>query len=642
MATMYPKQVELNEQNLQKLVASLKKTHTQIVAEIKGATDFGVANRKQILAQIEKILEESGQDVQKWLEKEMPEYYKTGADHAVKQLDNIGAEVAVTKGFNKVHKETITALIDDSSRAFGESLSGVGRSANMILGKATREILTQEMAKGLTAGEALRTVKNQIVGMIEETGIGALIDKSGKTWQLDTYAEMLFRTKAVEARNRGLVNRVAENDYDLVQVSQHGGSCDACSAWEGKILSVTGKTKGYETVADAEADGLFHPNCRHAINVIIPKLASMTKAYDPDSEPINIQEIERKDTQGYLKSKYKNSSELLPEFARGKENLLAGERPDDVKNVHSFKKELLDETKDGDVVLFTHGTNKELELGELNLRTEKAFETYGNGMYMTADPSYSITEGSKYKYQIPLDHETIDKLFVATDFTDPQYYVMKKYGNNPESLIPTMKSLGYSNKQIDEAIEWTNDTYRETIEKGVKNARDYAMSGAHDEYEFSSALMDAGLKKSGYTGVIDGQKNLTIIDPRTIAKIYKDVESEIDETKAIIEAATQKEPTVMRVFRGEGKKGMEAIRGMDSYGKGKYYSLNKEYVGYFGDVTESTVKVENPLEIRSQEGLNKATQQMIQDGYEDMGSWAKSKGYDAIIDHETEIMLKLK
>jgi hypothetical protein len=95
---------------------------------------------------------------------------------------------------------------------------------------------------------------------------------------------------------------------------------------------------------------------------------------------------------------------------------------------------------------------------------------------------------------------------VATDFTDPQYYVMKKYGNNPESLIPTMKSLGYSNKQIDEAIEWTSDTYRETIAKGVKNARDYAMSGVHDEYEFSSALMDAGLKKSGYTGVIDGQK----------------------------------------------------------------------------------------------------------------------------------------
>jgi len=397
MATMYPKQVELNEQNLQKLVASLKKTHTQIVAEIKGATDFGVANRKQILAQIEKILEESGQDVQKWLEKEMPEYYKTGADHAVKQLDNIGAEVAVTKGFNKVHKETITALIDDSSRAFGESLSGVGRSANMILGKATREILTQEMAKGLTAGEALRTVKNQIVGMIEETGIGALVDKSGKTWQLDTYAEMLFRTKAVEARNRGLVNRVAENDYDLVQVSQHGGACDACEAWEGKILSVTGKTKGYETVADAEADGLFHPNCRHAINVIIPKLASMTKAYDNSQETVVVK-----------------------------------------------------------------------------------------------------------------DSATPDK---AKEFT---------------------------------------------------------------------------------------------------------------------------------VFRGEGKKGMEAIRGMDSYGKGKYFSLNKEYAGYFGDVTESTVKVENPLEIRSQEGLNKATQQMIQDGYEDMGSWAKSKGYDAIIDHETEIMLKLK
>lgn len=393
---MYPKQVELNEQNLQKLVTSLKKTHTQIVAEIKGATDFGVANRKQILAQIEKILEESGQDVTKWLEKEMPEYYKTGADHAVKQLDNIGAEVAVSEGFNKVHKETITALIDDSSRAFGESLSGVGRSANMILGKATREILTQEMAKGLTAGEALRTVKNQIVGMIEETGIGALVDKSGKTWQLDTYAEMLFRTKAVEARNRGLVNRVAENDYDLVQVSQHGGACDACEAWEGKILSVTGKTKGYETVADAEADGLFHPNCRHAINVIIPKLASMTKAYDNSQETVVVKEASQPD---------------------------------------------------------------------------KA------------------------------------KTFVA--------------------------------------------------------------------------------------------------------------------------------------YRGEGNTSNPA-RGFDSYGKGTYYSMDKKYAELFGTVSEREMKLENPLEIKSQEGLTKATQQMVTDGFEDMGAWAKSKGYDSIVDYETEIILKLK
>jgi hypothetical protein len=76
---------------------------------------------------------------------------------------------------------------------------------------------------------------------------------------------------------------MAENDYDLVQVSAHGAT-DVCGAWEGKILSATGATPGYDTVADAEADGLFHPNCRHAINVLIPSLARQTQAYNPDEE----------------------------------------------------------------------------------------------------------------------------------------------------------------------------------------------------------------------------------------------------------------------------------------------------------------------------------------------------------------------
>ena len=92
------------------------------------------------------------------------------------------------------------------------------------------------------------------------------------------YSEMLIRTKAVEARSTGMMNRIVENDYDLVQVSSHGAT-DVCGKWEGEILSVTGNTPGYKTVQMATDDGLFHPNCRHAMNVIVSNLAAETKAY---------------------------------------------------------------------------------------------------------------------------------------------------------------------------------------------------------------------------------------------------------------------------------------------------------------------------------------------------------------------------
>jgi len=279
---MYPTNVELNEKNIAKLTALFKTAYKKIVDEIKGATDFGIANRKAILAQIKTILTALGTDVDDFLKKEMPDYYKQGADFAVKQLEKIDAEVAVSTGFNRVHRDAILALVDDTSRAFGESISGVYRSTNLLLSKAVREQLTQQMALGKIKGEALRTVKNNIVGILESKGLSALVDKSGKTWQLDTYSEMLIRTKAVEARNRGMANRMVENDYDLVQVSKHGAD-DVCGEWEGKILSVSGKTPGYDTVADAEAAGLFHPNCKHAINALRLDVARKSMGWNPDS-----------------------------------------------------------------------------------------------------------------------------------------------------------------------------------------------------------------------------------------------------------------------------------------------------------------------------------------------------------------------
>lgn len=276
---MYPLQVELNEDNINKLTQTFKTAYAEIVRELETATDWGVQNRKVLLKQIEAVLTDLGVDVQEFLETELSEYYKLGANEAVEQLGNIGAKVSVSEGFNRIHKEAIAALVDDASRAFGESLTGVARSANLILGKVAREALTQKLAEGVIGGKARREVIKILKTTIREQGLDALVDKAGRKWSLDRYADMLFRTKAVEARNRGLINRMVENNYDLVQVSSHPGTCDICAEWQGKVLSARGGTPGYPTVAEAEAAGLFHPNCRHAINVLIPSLARETEAY---------------------------------------------------------------------------------------------------------------------------------------------------------------------------------------------------------------------------------------------------------------------------------------------------------------------------------------------------------------------------
>lgn len=278
----YPTQVNVKEAQISKLIDAYKSAYKQIYEEIATSTKFGAANRKAILAQIEGILTDLGEQTQAWIDETIPAQYKVGADTAVSQMKAIDFPVEIKTGFNRVHRDAIAALVDDTSKAFAESLSGVNRSARQLLGKATKELITQQLATGQIAGQATKETQKRIVSILQDEGLAALKDKSGRAWQLDDYTEMLVRTKSVEARNTGLKNRMVENNMDLVQVSSHGAT-DVCADWEGKILSLTGATPGYPTLADAEADGLFHPNCKHAINGIEMDLARETMAYNSDT-----------------------------------------------------------------------------------------------------------------------------------------------------------------------------------------------------------------------------------------------------------------------------------------------------------------------------------------------------------------------
>ena len=88
-----------------------------------------------------------------------------------------------------------------------------------------------------------------------------------------------------------------------------------------------------------------------------------------------------------------------------------------------------------------------------------------------------------------------------------------------------MNKLWYTQDQIDKSIQWTKTAYEKLKNEKWKNAHDYWFSWEYNEYEFSSALFDAGMIKSGYTGVIDFQKNITVIDPKSEIKNFREKET---------------------------------------------------------------------------------------------------------------------
>lgn len=94
-------------------------------------------------------------------------------------------------------------------------------------------------------------------------------DRAGRTWRDDVYLQMLVRTNLAALTRAQQVKTLTENGRDLARISDESAdSCDVCSEWGGKIVSLTGATKGYPTLAEAKAAGVFHPNCTHRLEVV--------------------------------------------------------------------------------------------------------------------------------------------------------------------------------------------------------------------------------------------------------------------------------------------------------------------------------------------------------------------------------------
>ena len=158
--------------------------------------------------------------------------------------DIIGAINPSTIGNKVAINPRIQGMISADIRAIRIAVSETVREG--ALTGMNNHQLTKEMISKATAIKP--TVK--------------FVDAAGRTWNSESYFGMLNRTLHATVARETYADTAVEIGYDLFTID--GGSstsCLPCSQWAGKKVSMTGKTKGYPTAADATAAGVFHPNC---------------------------------------------------------------------------------------------------------------------------------------------------------------------------------------------------------------------------------------------------------------------------------------------------------------------------------------------------------------------------------------------
>ena len=247
---------------------SYTKIYTEMTTAKVGSSMNTAARRKALLDELRGIVDQTHIDLNAWAIVAPTGEYLKGADQAVIDMQLGGQTVSTGYGFQGFHKEAIASLVNNTSTDIAAAMTGMTKMVETMVGDITRTALLETIAVGSVSGDSLRKVQKALVRELKLNGLDSLVDKSGRTWALGRYGEMLARTKLTRAHKQGVTMRLAQEGNDLVIVSDHQGACPQCQPYENEVLSASGRTEGYTSLSEAEAGGLFHPSCRHVVSAV--------------------------------------------------------------------------------------------------------------------------------------------------------------------------------------------------------------------------------------------------------------------------------------------------------------------------------------------------------------------------------------
>lgn len=238
------------------------KSKKRIIAKLLSSETYTLLEKERILKEIDEELRKLSDQSDSWFNTNLKGAYKEGSSDIVGYLEKLGVKRMI---YDKYDTESIANLVGNSKMLMNEAISGIHRSSSNILSKHTKAKLQAVIAEGRVEKQTLKEITNSLVKEISKNEV-YLLDSHGRRWDIEKYSELFARTEMMNTYNQGSVNQMLHRGLDLAYVTSYAScQCDICQAWEGKVISLTGKTEGYPTLDDAYADGLFHPNCKHRI-----------------------------------------------------------------------------------------------------------------------------------------------------------------------------------------------------------------------------------------------------------------------------------------------------------------------------------------------------------------------------------------
>jgi len=211
--------------------------------------------------------------VNDWTKKRSKTVAKSWHTLAIDDLPKAAAGVT----FGQFSEKYLTDIIGKVNPATASKKVAINARMGGMLAEdvaAIRAAVTDTLRQGALTGMTNPQLSAEMIKKVK--GIKPMtqfIDKAGRKWTSDSYFGMLNRTLHATVARETYADTALEAGFDLMFIEggpSAGPPDDPCNRWYGKVISMTGKTKGYPTYSDSLSDGMWHPNCAHSMSVYTP------------------------------------------------------------------------------------------------------------------------------------------------------------------------------------------------------------------------------------------------------------------------------------------------------------------------------------------------------------------------------------
>lgn len=263
--------------NYDRQISELIRYYQQAIADIQAQlnrydiTDFSRANQMALLKSVSDTLASLDEKAAKWVEENVPVAARRGVAESILALgvvDTLEQAQSIVK-FNRVNAELVKATVNDMQTDLLAVTENVNRRFKAIVRRVAAESMRSNLAKGINGRRTMNA--DTLAGLRKKLGESlntGVIDAGHHRWKPEIYVDMVTRTKMMRLTNEACMNEAVQRGANYGIISSHGAK-DLCSKWEGKIVKLIPDVPGdYPYIGDIPNRELFHPNCKHLVNVI--------------------------------------------------------------------------------------------------------------------------------------------------------------------------------------------------------------------------------------------------------------------------------------------------------------------------------------------------------------------------------------